>query len=323
MPLTDKDTWHGQKADAAAAFERARRRRLDKEIIDEIKNATVAYDVGDDQLSRAYADILIVIIELCSDTAGLYAAVSTIARRAKRSERRVSSFLKWAEAEKILIRKSSGGINLLTGEKKANHYGVRYDRIREFLGLNEVSGIKDLIAFNSFRLTLGLEPIANGERYREYEVANAIYNTTLLGHTRCAWWSDEWLRRTSSRPRGQRRKEYRARMGITLKLGAVENSAQKAAVKVVEKIENQASEQGFCRLTLLKYLKEHRKISEKNKSTVNLENLGIPKLHSEDTVDYLIKYLESRNDISNKCFAPASPALFNKLKIKSKERKEK
>jgi len=209
------------KEAAAEADREAYRLKGDNRIKEALAGACVPYGHDPDkaELSRAERDIASVVIDLCSGSGVLFASAATIGRMAKRSRRAVNTLLARLESLKILQRLSSGGIRLATGERRSNRYRLRYEALRDFLGITWLPEIDD--------------PSENL-------------------NTRKAFWNSNGFCRFSNTDRADRRRRQREHEAS---LEAVKNPPEKALaseVKEADPAEKSPVYQVFCTLSISK-----------------------------------------------------------------------
>ena len=251
MPVFDRERWEEDKEEAKKQAELKRREKLDAATIARIHEITVSYNAQPGELTRAQAAILVVLVELAANTTSVWASEATIAKLASVCRRSVTYALNWLEEELVLIRRGSGGYDLLTGKTKTNVYSVNYEQLREFLGMDMVP----------------TEYMYAVEQHKVFQIA---YNP----------FEADGYRRYSNTDTSNKKKEQRAKtrnlldfvledprnqgmQSVSLALQLlyksydipVEKRVKNRISKIVEIISDQFIYQGFCALNKLKNYK--------------------------------------------------------------------
>ena len=134
--LVSGEKWRLEKRQACERSFGERRRYGDKRIFEAIVVYEATHSIEGEEphkLTPSFKDILVAIIELCSDSGVLYASASSIAKKAGRSKSSVDTYMKKFEELYFLNRKSSGGKDMRTGKTASNRYEINYDVIRAYL----------------------------------------------------------------------------------------------------------------------------------------------------------------------------------------------
>ena len=138
MPVygEDKSCWEQGREDARVEYEASRRQGLNDQILKEAEKRVVVYGGSRPQfqLTRKQFAVLVAIFSLACLSVDLFAAEDTIARAAHCHRRTVSSCIKLLLSFGILVKTKQGSWRT----RETNHYQIRYDRLRELLGIEEV-----------------------------------------------------------------------------------------------------------------------------------------------------------------------------------------
>lgn len=216
--------------------DRHRRKMGDLEILERLASVSKSERrEGDYHLTRARCKVMAAVVRLATESGMIYCSYAGLARKAGVSERTACSVRAELEGFGVLVRVRTGGQNA-AGENQSNKYYVRWNALRELLGIeNRWEERRDAGEVSLFRTWAMLKGRTN-----------PYFNYDGYAHL-------------SKSERQKRRVAKRAREAEQRKKLAVENPTQKEPERLprlVKNPEKQKLEQGFCALSILPTLKK-------------------------------------------------------------------
>lgn len=217
-----------------------RRKMGDLEILERLASVSKSERrEGDYHLTRARCKVMAAVVRLATESGMVYCSYAGLARKAGVSERTACSVRSELEGYGVLVRVRTGGRNA-NGENQSNKYYVRWNALRELLGIeNRWEERRAAEGISRFRvwamLTRRVNPYFNYEGFAHFSK------------------SERQKRRVAKRAREA---EQRKRLAGALAVETLTRKESKKLPRFVENPEKQKLEQGFCALTNLSTLKK-------------------------------------------------------------------
>lgn len=133
-------------------FDDERRAAGDFEIKERLAYLSEHTSSASFKLTRSIIKVISAIVDITHDSARLYCAQSTLARRAKVCRNSAGTVLKLLEQRGVLERVRSGGKDMATGKCHTNKYTIKWNELRDLLGIEnkwESRYPKDTTGYNA------------------------------------------------------------------------------------------------------------------------------------------------------------------------------